>query len=104
MKNFDPRIIILFILVGIVIYKVTAKEKYMCGGKREGYVHKTGGKREGYVHKTGGKREGYDTGAPIKKSGVCPKCGSTDQVYGQPCPVCSKKGGTEGYCSSCGMK
>lgn len=82
MKNFDPRIIILFILVGIVIYKVTAKEKYMCGGKREG----------------------YDTGAPIKKSGVCPKCGSTDQVYGQPCPVCSKKGGTEGYCSSCGMK
>jgi len=93
MKNFDPRIIILFILVGIVIYKVTAKETYMCGGKREGYAYKTGG-----------KQEGYDTGAPIKKSGVCPKCGSTDQVYGQPCPVCSKKGGTEGYCSSCGMK
>ena len=80
MKNFDPRIVILIILVGIAIYKVTAKEKYMCGGKREA----------------------YETGAPIKKSGVCPKCGSTDQVYGKPCK-CST-GGTEGYCSSCGMK
>ena len=96
MKNFDPRIVILIILVGIAIYKVTAKEKYMCGGKREGYVApKT-------ARKSGGKREAYETGAPIKKSGVCPKCGSTDQVYGKPCK-CST-GGTEGYCSSCGMK
>ena len=99
MKNFDPRIVILIILVGIAIYKLTAKEKYMCGGKREGYDHKAPKSQP----KSGGKREGYDAGAPIKKSGVCPKCGSTDQVYGQPCPVCTK-GGTEGYCSSCGMK
>ena len=80
--KFDLRYAFLAILVAIVVYKMTVKEKYMCGGKREGYSS--------------------GEGKSFEKSGQCPKCGSTDQVYGEPCK-CSK-GGTEGYCSSCGTK
>jgi|TARA_B110000503_G_scaffold79046_1_gene121436 hypothetical protein len=88
--KFDLRYAFLAILIAIVVYKMTVKEKYMCGGK----------KREGYA--TGGGVPFAETES-VQKTGQCPKCGSTDQTYGEPCK-CSKGGGTEGYCSSCGVK
>ena len=56
--KFDLRYAFLAILVAVIVYKMTVKEKYMCGGKREGYSS--------------------GEGKSFEKSGQCPKCGSTE--------------------------
>lgn len=120
--KFDPRYAILAVLLILAVFKITQKERYMCGSKREGY--KPGSRRGG----RGMARDGRDGGGagggggksvggaggpmrgrprpilgakPIKKEGYCATCGSGGQVFGKPCPNCT--GGKEGYCSSCGM-
>jgi hypothetical protein len=91
--KFDPRYAILAVLLILAVFKITQKERYMCGGKREGYKSASGPKPGRPRPALGAK--------PIKKEGYCAKCGSGGQVFGKPCPKCS--GGKEGYCSSCGM-
>jgi len=112
--KFDPRYAILAVLLILAVFKITQKERYMCGGKREGY--KPGSRRGGRGMARGGGGGKMMGGAggpmldrrmpaleakPIKKEGYCAKCGSGGQVFGKPCPKC--KGGKEGYCSSCGV-
>ena len=109
--KFDPRYAILAVLLILTVFKITQKERYMCGGKREGYKSrsraKSAGKRN--YREFSGEASGPKLGRPrpvlgakpIKKEGYCAKCGSGGQVFGKPCPKCT--GGKEGYCSSCGM-
>ena len=91
--KFDPRYAILAILLILAVYKITKKEPYMCGGKREGYKSPGGPKFE--------RKPPIMGSNPIKKEGYCAKCGAGGQTYGKPCNKCPKSG-TEGYCSSCG--
>jgi len=90
--KFDPRYAILAILVILAVFKITQRETYMCGGKREGYDHKA---------PSGPKTGRRMPALGIKKEGYCAKCGSGNQTYGKPCKC--DKGGKEGYCSSCGV-
>ena len=42
--KFDPRYAILAVLLILAVFKITQKETYMCGGKREGYKSASGPK------------------------------------------------------------
>jgi len=56
--KFDPRYAILAILVILAVFKITQKETYMCGGKREGYKAAAGPKTGRRMPALGIKKRG----------------------------------------------